>query len=102
MNRLHTIRILTGLVLLCVGGYFAWEAHSILDAGLSQLGAMLNPDAEITSADVEALKSPAADVAYLFGADTSSNLEANLAVMRMGGIVVAVSGFFLTFSFQKR
>ncbi len=89
---------LIGLIIIAVGGYFAWEAHSVLESSLFQMGVYLTPHGAVTSRTLEVFNSPAVDVSYQLGANTASKLETYLSVMRIGGVVVVLGGLGLAIS----
>ncbi|MFA4835921.1 MAG: hypothetical protein WC749_07640 [Dehalococcoidia bacterium] len=96
------IRTIVGLILIGIGLYFAWDANSTLDSGLFKLGVMMTPDAPLTSADLKVLNSPAADVSDKLGADTYGELDNYLSAMRVGGIILAISGGLLIVTEARR
>lgn len=89
------IRVIVWIILLGVGIYFAWEAHSVLTWELFQ-SSPFAPNQELTSSDISIFNSPAVDLAYVLGANTINNLHTYLSVTRVVCLVMAiVSGAML-------
>ena len=89
------LRIVIALVLIGAGAFFGWEAHNVLTMDWFELANQMGPNAHLTSADLDLLNSPAADISEKLGADTYGELDNYLTVMRVAGIVTVISGVVL-------
>jgi len=94
--------IIFGLVLIGVGIYVAWEAHSILNWALFQFAVLFDPKGIITSSDLQIFNSFLTDFLSKIGADTYGEMQRYLTIARIVGIVGALCGGFITFRRIRR
>ena len=88
-------RFIVGLILLCAGAYFAWDASNVLhlDSFVSGLG--LCPDQQLTSSDIQSFDSVTANLVTKFGADTYADMEQFLSALGFLAVGISVGGLFL-------
>ena len=91
-------RLIIGIVLLGLGIYFAWEAHSVVNNGISDLEATFAVDEVLSSSDIDTIHSPTAEFAYILGANTIDSLRDYLLGMQVAFSLIAVTGGYLVFS----
>ena len=91
-------RLIIGIVLVGFGIYFVWEAHSVLNDGISELEAIFATDEVLSSSDLDTVHSPTAEFAYMIGANTIDSLRDYLLGMQVACSLIAVLGGYLIFS----
>ena len=94
--------LLLGIILIGLGGYIAWESHSILNWPLFQMTALANHNVHITATDLQYLNSFLTDFLSKLGADTWGAMQRYLTISRIGGIVIAILGLIVSYQYVRR